>query len=422
MCPLRGTAGSNPALSATSVRPVVSNSPGSVVSETAVAPYPLEKAKIGTVDDNELKFWVALQRIPGIGPVRFGALERGFESLADAWKASKVALVAAGLDGRATSTIVSGRSGIEPDAELDRLKELGIQVVTVRDEGYPPRLKQIHARPPLLFFKGDLLPEDERSVAVVSTRKASGYGREVAAALAGDLARAGVTVVSGLARGIDGVAHVATLNAGGRTIAILGSGLDVIYPREHRSLAERVAESGALVTEFPLGTRPLAENFPRRNRIISGMTLGTVVVEASDGSGALITSSLALEQNREVFAVPGNTFDPHFRATNSLIKRSGAKLVTAVEDILEELNLTAVDRQLEMPTDIPDAAEEEGDVLKHVTFDPIHIDEITRTSGLGVTEVSGALTMLELRDRIRQVGARNYVRLRESSPPYSAAT
>ena len=151
------------------------------------------------------------------------------------------------------------------------------------------------------------------------------------------------------------------------------------------------------------------------------MTLGTVVVEASDGSGALITSSLALEQNREVFAVPGNIFDAHYTATNNLIKRAGAKLVTGVEDILEELNLTAVDRQLEMPTDIPDAAEEEGDVLKHVTFEPIHIDEITRTSGLGVTEVSGALTMLELRGRIRQVGGRNYVRLRESSPPYSAA-
>ncbi len=373
------------------------------------------------MNDSELKYWVALQRIPRFGPVSFAALDRSFDSLADAWTASKGALIASGVDSRAASAVVSGRADIDSDAELDRLKKAGIKAVTVRDDGYPPRLKQIHARPPMLLVRGDLLPEDERSVAVVGTRKASGYGRQVAAALAGDLARAGVTVVSGLALGIDGVAHDASLEAGGRTIAILGSGLDVMYPRAHKDLAERVAESGALISEFPLGMAPLAGHFPRRNRIISGMSLGTLVVEAGERSGALITSSLALEQNREVFAVPGNIFDPQYRATNNLIKRSGAKLVTSVEDILEELNLTAVDRQLEMPTDIPDAAEDEGDVLKHVTFDPIHIDEITRTSGLGVTEVSGALTMLELRGRIRQVGGRNYVRLRESSPPSSAA-
>jgi DNA processing protein len=373
------------------------------------------------VNDSELKYWVALQRIPGIGPVRFGALERAFDSLADAWTAPKSALMAAGLSSRAATKLVAGRPDVDPDGELGRLYEAGVRVLTVRDEGYPPRLKEVHARPLVLFVKGDVLPEDERSVAVVGTRKASAYGREVAAALSGDLARSGVTVVSGLARGIDGIAHDAALNAGGRTIAVLGSGLDVMYPREHEGLAERVAESGALVSEFPLGTRPSPENFPRRNRIISGMSLGTLVVEASERSGALITSSLALEQNREVFAVPGNMFDPHCRATNNLIKRSGAKLVTHVEDILEELNLTAVDRQLEMPTDISTAAEGEGDVLKHVTFDPIHIDEITRTSGLAVIEVSGALAMLELRGRIKQVGGRNYVRLRESSPPYTAA-
>jgi len=352
------------------------------------------------VNDSELKYWVALQGISGIGPVRFGALERAFDSLAEPWTASKSALMDAGLDSRTAAKLVSGRADIDPDAELGRIREAGVRVLTVRDDDYPPRLKQIHARPLVLFVKGDLLPQDERSVAVVGTRKASAYGREVAAALAGDLARSGVTVVSGLARDIDGIAHDASLNAGGRTIAILGSGLDIMYPREHEGLAERVAESGALVSEFPLGTRPSPENFPRRNRIISGMSLGTLVVEASDRSGALITSSLALEQNREVFAVPGNIFDPHCRATNNLIKRSGAKLVTHVEDILEELNLTAVERQLEMP---------------------IHIDEITRTNGLRVTEVSGALTMLELRGRIKQVGGRNYVRLRESSPPYSAA-
>lgn len=378
-------------------------------------------ARIGAVNDSELKYWVALQRIPGVGPIRFAALERAFPSLADAWTAPTTALVSAGLDRRAAASLVAGRSSIDPDAELDRLSKAGVRLITVRDDAYPRRLKQIHAPPPVLFVRGNILDEDERSVAVVGTRKASAYGREVAAALAGDLARAGVTVVSGLARGIDGVAHDAALAAGGRTIAVLGSGVDVIYPREHGKLAARIIEAGALISEFPLGTRPLAENFPRRNRIISGTTLGTVVIEASEGSGALITASMALEQNREVFAVPGNIFAPHSRATNDLIKASGAKLVTRVEDVLEELNLTAVDRQAEMPIDIPEPVGEESDVLKHVTFDPIHIDEITRTSGLQVTQVSGALTMLELRGRIRQVGGRNYVRLREASPPYSPA-
>ena len=373
------------------------------------------------MDGGELKYWIALQRIPGVGPVRFAALERAFGSLAEAWTASSEALVSAGLDRRAAGGLVSGRSRIDPDAELERLSESGVRAITSRDDEYPRRLKEIHSRPPVLFVRGEILPEDERSVAVIGSRRASPYGREVAEILAGELARSGVTVVSGLARGIDGVAHDAALSAGGRTLAVLGSGPDVIYPREHRKLADRVVEGGALVSEFPLGTRPLGANFPRRNRIISGMTLGTVVVEASEGSGALITASLALEQNREVFAVPGNVFAPNSRATNHLIKASGAKLVTRVEDILEELNLTAVDRQLELPEDIPEPAGDEADVLRHVTFDPIHVDEITRTSGKAVTEVSGALTMLELRGRIRQVGGMNYVRIRESFPPYNPA-
>ena len=373
------------------------------------------------MDGSELKYWIALQRIPGVGPVRFAALERAFGSLAEAWTASSEALVSAGLSRRAAGGLVSGRSRIDPDAELERLSESGVRAITSRDDEYPRRLKEIHSRPPVLFVRGEILPEDERSVAVIGSRRASPYGREVAEILAGELARSGVTVVSGLARGIDGVAHDAALSAGGRTLAVLGSGPDVIYPREHRKLADRVVEGGALVSEFPLGTRPLGANFPRRNRIISGMTLGTVVVEASEGSGALITASLALEQNREVFAVPGNVFAPNSRATNHLIKASGAKLVTRVEDILEELNLTAVDRQLELPEDIPEPAGDEADVLRHVTFDPIHVDEITRTSGKAVTEVSGALTMLELRGRIRQVGGMNYVRIRESFPPYNPA-
>ena len=228
--------------------------------------------------------------------------------------------------------------------------------MTWHDEEYPRRLKEIADAPPVLYCRGALHPDDETSVAVVGTRRPTDYGYRVTAELCGELAARGVTVVSGLALGIDARAHKATLDAGGRTIAVLGNGLDTVYPRENRRLAERIVEEGgALVSEFVLGTRPEASNFPRRNRIISGMTLGTLITEASETSGTRWTVYHALEQNREIFCVPGSVYSDASKLTNRLI-REGAKLVCGVSDILEEIGLDTAVRQIPLSLDDPDAA------------------------------------------------------------------
>jgi DNA processing protein len=237
--------------------------------------------------------------------------------------------------------------------------------------------------------------------------------------IAGDLARSGVTIISGLARGIDSVAHRSALDAGGRTIAVFACGLDIVYPAENLRLAQAIMERGALVSDYPLGTRPKAEHFPRRNRIMSGMSLGTLVVEAGEESGALITARLALEQNREVFAVPGSILSPSSRGTNRLIQ-DGAKLVRGVKDILEELNLTAVPQQLEMREVVP-ADETESLVLKRLSAEPTHIDEVCRQSGLPVSTVSSTLAIMELKGMVRQVGGMNYVLAREVRADYETS-
>lgn len=372
------------------------------------------------MQSDNLKYWIAFNRIRGIGRVRFKLLESSFDSIQSAWSASEAELRAAGLDSRTIRAIVNGRQSVDPDAELEALKRSGVRALTWHDADYPPRLKQIYDLPPLLYVKGELLPDDERSIAVVGTRKPSPYGVQVAEKMVRDIADAGVAVVSGLARGVDGIAHSAALNAGARTIAVLGSGVDVIYPREHQRLAARIAENGALVSEHPLGTRPDARNFPRRNRIMSGMTLGTLVIEAPKDSGALITAQQALDESREVFAVPGNIFSPSSAGVNSLIRKSEAKLVTNCEEILIELNLTAVSRQIQMAALFPED-ETEAELLRYITYDPVHIDDVCRSSGKETAHVSSTLAMMELKGLVKQVGGMNYIRLRETSAEYSAA-
>jgi DNA processing protein len=344
-------------------------------------------------------------------------LEGHFGALSRAWKADEMELNGAGLDRGTARHIVTRRATIDPDRELENVISAGVKAITWHDDEYPMRLGEIYDKPPVLYVKGELPPDDERLVAVVGTRKPSAYGREVAYQLSFDLARAGVTITSGLARGIDGIAHRAALEADQQTVAVLRSGVDVIYPREHNSLAQQIIGNGALVSEHPMGTRPNAQNFPRRNRIISGMTLGTVVIEAPESSGALLTATHAIEQDREVFAVPGNIFSPNSKRVNRLIRDSSAKLVTSVEDILEELNLPTVTHQLEMAAFFPED-EAEAAVLKFVSFDPIHIDEITRNSALAASTVSSALTMMELKGLVKQTGGMNYMRLKETRTAY----
>ena len=368
----------------------------------------------------QLKYWLAFNKVRGIGRVRFKLLENHFDSMEAAWSASESELRAAGLDRRTIRSVADGRQKFDPDAEAELLLKSGVRAFTWHDDEYPAQLKEIYDLPPLIYVKGNLTPDDERSVAVVGTRNPSHYGRQVAEQLVYDIASAGVTIVSGLARGVDGIAHRIALDAGQRTIAVLGSGVDIIYPREHTSLSERIAENGALISELTLGTRPDARNFPRRNRIMSGMTLGTLVIEAGARSGALITARQALEENREVFAVPGSIFSPNSEGTNRLIRESAAKLVTACEDVLEELNLSAVAQQIEMAALFPED-ENEAELLRYITFDPVHVDDVCRSSGRSAPDVSSTLAMMELKGLVRQVGGMNYVRLREVSGEYSVS-
>ncbi|MBI4336833.1 MAG: DNA-protecting protein DprA [Chloroflexi bacterium] len=369
----------------------------------------------------DLQYWVALSQVPGMGTARFRLLERAFRSMAEAWRASPSDLQGAGLDGKTAQALIEGRGHIDPQQESAKLADMGILALTWHDRQYPARLKEIYDPPPVLYLRGELLLEDERAVAVVGTRRATAYGREACAALVKDLVGAGITVISGLARGIDAVAHRAALEAGGRTLAVLGSGLDVVYPPEHKALAQEVAARGAVISEHPPGTRPEARHFPRRNRIISGMSLGVLVAEAPEDSGALWTVHWALEQGRDVFAVPGSVFSPGSRGTNRLIQ-DGAKLVLEVKDILEELNLASVVAvQPPLPSLLPKLDDARGQVLASLGHEPLHIDEVRRRTSLPIATVSSALAMMEIEGLVKQVGTMHYIRARELPADYSTA-
>ncbi len=302
------------------------------------------------------------------------------------------------------------------EEDLEKLDRCEVKVLTWHDAGYPSRLKEIYDYPPLIYVRGSLLPEDEWCLAVVGTRRATVYGRQVTEEITTDLARSKITIVSGLARGIDSVAHRSALEAGGRTIAVFGCGLDIVYPSENANLTHSIIQQGALISEYPLGTKPKAENFPRRNRIMSGLSLGVLVVEADETSGAMITAHMALEQDREVFAIPGSILSPASRGTNQLIQE-GAKLVRKYTDILEELNLTTVAHQMEMKEIIP-ASDTEARLLKFLSVEPTHIDEVCRSSGLPISTVSSVLTMMELKGMVKQMGNMNYVLAREMRQEY----
>jgi DNA processing protein len=357
---------------------------------------------------SDTPYWVAFSRIPSIGRARIERLEAAFGSLRDAWSASATELRDAGLDARAAGTILAQRPRIEPDAEMERLARAGVGALTWHDRRYPSRLKEAYDRPPVLYLRGELTDADEWGVAVVGTRRSTPYGRQATEAIVEGLVRNGVTVVSGLARGIDAIAHQAALRAGGRTVAVLPCPVDEVYPATHGRLAAQIAESGALLSDYPLGARMQKESFWRRNRIVAGMTLGTVVVEAGDKSGALLTAKIALDENREVFAVPGSVFAPMSRGPNALIQQ-GAKLVRDADDVLTELDLMRVPQQLELRQALPTDATETA-LLELLTGEPRHVDDITRTANLPVSTVSGALAMLELKGMIRQVGGMQYVK------------
>jgi DNA processing protein len=374
----------------------------------------LEKSE--KVIEQDIRYWVGFNKVPGIGAARLRALLDYFGDLETAWRASAHDLRQAGLDRRSVTNLLREREKLDLDAEVARLQRAQIGVLTWDDPDYPSNLAQVYNAPPLLYVRGRIEKRDEWAVAVVGTRRASVYGKEAARMLGRDLAQAGVTVVSGLAKGIDTIGHRSCLDAGGRTIAIMGCGLDKIYPPENGRLAAEIVERGALVSEYALGTRPDARNFPPRNRIISGLSLGTVVVEADRGSGALITADFAAEQGREVFAVPGSIFARGSRGANYLIQQ-GAKMVCNVADVLEELNLTMVSQQAQARAVIPEN-ETEALLLQHLSAEPVHVDYLGRVAELPIAQVSSTLALMELKGMVRQVGGMNYVLAREGSVEY----
>ena len=368
--------------------------------------------------DQDIKYWVGFSKIPGIGRVKFNQLKDHFGSLEAAWQSDPTKLKSAGLDTGSVKSVEHWRPRISLDSEMERLKRLDISVLTFIDPDYPSRLKEIYDYPPLLYIRGQLEPEDKWCLAVVGTRRPTVYGRQITEEIVTELVRNNITIVSGLARGIDSIAHQSALKAGGRSIAVFGCGLDIVYPAENAALAKSLLERGAQVSEYPPGTKPKPEYFPRRNRIISGLSLGVLVTEAGETSGALITASCALEQNREVFAIPGSILSPASSGTNHLI-REGAKLVSNCTDILEELNLTAVARQLELKEIVP-SSDTEAHLLKQLSAEPVHIDEVCRSSNLPMSTVSSTLAMMELKGLVKQVGTMNYAMVREVRERYRA--
>jgi DNA processing protein len=355
-----------------------------------------------------LGYWIGFNRVRGIGPARLRALLDYFGSIEQAWHAPADALHEAGLDRRSLAHLVQTRKELDLSEELARIRRAGLQVLTWDDPRYPERLLAINDPPPVLYVRGELLLSDDWAVAIVGTRLATVYGKEAARRLSADLARSGVTVISGLARGIDVTAHQAALEAGGRTIAVLGSGLDVIYPWEHQRVAGQIAAHGALISEYALGTQPDASNFPPRNRIISGLSRGVVVIEAGDRSGALITATFAAEQGRDVFAVPGSIFQRSSQGTNRLI-REGAKPVLSSADILQELDLGSIVQQAEARELLP-ADPIEALLWQQLSEEPVHVDDVGRAVGLPIAVVSGTLALMELKGLARHVGGMNYVR------------
>jgi DNA processing protein len=362
------------------------------------------------------QYWVAFSLVKGIGAVRFQALLNFFGDPQIAWGAPTEALREAGLSAKVIENVVELRSSIDLDLVWEQLEAKGITVLIQTDENYPRRLQELDQPPPVIYMLGELTSEDEWAVAVVGTRRVTAYGRQVAEDIAGTLARNGISVISGLARGVDSISHQAALDAGGRTIAVLGCGLDRIYPPENRRLAEQITANGALISDYPPGTPPEASNFPPRNRLISGLSLAVVIVEAGQTSGALITAAFAADQGREVFAVPGNINSPGSKGTNRLI-RDGAQPLLHPEQILEELELTMVAEQRTARVVLP-ADAVEAQLFEALGREPLHIDEIRSRTDLPIEKVTATLAVMELKGMVSQVGGMQYIALREVKEAY----
>lgn len=364
------------------------------------------------MDLEEKKYWAAFNVFEGIGPARFKLLLDYFGSAKTAYNATQSQLTQIGLGEKLVNKFINFRKNIfDKDSYYLRLKKLGIEIFCYGEECYPKLLKEIEGKPPLLYVKiGPIGPIGQigglfqkKAVAVVGTRKVTSYGRQVTEMITEGLVSAGLVIVSGLARGVDRIAHETALNNGGLTMAVLGCGLDLIYPPEHKDLAEKIVESnGAIISEFPLGMQAVPGNFPARNRIISGLSLGVIVTEAAEDSGSLITASCAGEQGREVFAVPGPITSPLSKGTSELIKK-GAKLVSGVEDILEELGVGGR-REMRDLGKMRDLGDEEREIVNLLENENLTVDEIMRRLQLDSGKIGSLLSMMEIKGIIKNFG------------------
>lgn len=359
---------------------------------------------------------IALAAVRHVGPVRFRMLLDAFGSAQAAWTASPAQWQAAGLPPAAVDGLAQTQQTLKLEDIPSELERHNVRALLWEDAEYPRRLKELEQAPPVLYLRGDLLPEDDWAVAIVGTRRVTAYGRQVAQELAAFLARRGLTVVSGLARGVDALAHQAALDAGGRSLAVVAHGLDMVYPSEHRTLATELTKSGAVLSDYALGTPPDAANFPPRNRIISGLSQAVVVIEAGEQSGALITAGFAAEQGREVFAVPGSIYAPQSKGCNMLIERGAHPLVN-FETLLEVLNLGMMDAKKEARTALPADATEAA-LFDLLGEEPLHLNEIGARAALPIAQVSSTLALMELKGLVRQVGGMTYVAAREARASY----
>jgi len=352
----------------------------------------------------EWRTWLALRLVRGVGPVIYRTLLQACGQPAAIFAASKRALLEAGARPEVAEAIRTFAEWAVVDRQVERLNRTGAALITWNDTAYPPNLREIHDPPPFLFVQGEILARDSLAVAVVGSRHVSRYGLRLARNLTEGLLRYGLTVVSGLARGTDAQVHWSALGAGGRTIAVIGSGIDVVYPSEHKALSQKISEQGAVVTELLMGTQPDAENFPSRNRIISGLSLGTVVIEAAERSGSLITARIAADQGREVFAVPGEVGE-RTRGTHRLI-RDGAKLTECAEDVIEEIAPHLLGRLAPIaPVELSAA---EAALLGCMRHESLHVDTIIARSGCAAATVLQLLLALELKGVVQQLPGKHF--------------
>jgi DNA processing protein len=361
---------------------------------------------------SEIRDWIGLSLVPEVGPKRFFSLLSHFGSPGEVFSSSFKELEKIPDIGKVVAqNIKNFKSWDEAEKQSIRVLKDGIKFITLKSPEYPVNLKNIYDPPPYLFLKGEIKKEDQKALAIVGTRTPSPYGKLITEKITRELMEKKVTIISGFARGIDSISHHHALEAKGRTIGVLGSGLDVIYPPENKSLAEKMEKNGALISEFLLGTQPEGTNFPKRNRLISGLSLGVIIIEAGVKSGALITANLALEQGREVFAVPGNISSKGSEGTNRLIK-NGAVLVTRAEDILEELKDFLIVEESEHQKKKSFAlSEQEQKIYQLLSTEPAHIDRIAKDSELSTPQALSLLLNLELKGLVKQLSGKNFIRV-----------